>query len=131
MKQRSGGNSSARLCSTSDWCPSRTVSTSLMETGAEGREACLWGIRTTGQGTLPIDIHLSKHPRIHPSKHASIELLLHLCLCLPAPLLAHESFHVYQLQILLSPCDPLVLLGAGCFMESFMRGAHAHTQSLS
>lgn len=32
VKQRSGGNSSAMLRRTSDWCPSRTASTSLTET---------------------------------------------------------------------------------------------------
>jgi len=38
VKHRSAGNSSARLRSTSDWCPSRMASTSLTETGQEDRE---------------------------------------------------------------------------------------------
>lgn len=32
VKQQSAANSCARLCRTSDWCPSRTASTSLTET---------------------------------------------------------------------------------------------------
>ncbi|TNN36592.1 hypothetical protein EYF80_053249 [Liparis tanakae] len=38
VKHRSAGNSSARLRSTSDWCPSRTASTSLTETGERPAE---------------------------------------------------------------------------------------------